>query len=705
MVLAFSVEKVVIGAVSKKNTNTYKKPTEVECNNNIDYCFDKYCFDEKTLAPNSYSKCQGTPMSTVFLNVEDCLSKRTVISELDLTTGCKDYSYNRVISLLANRDILEHQVKNTTSACQKATRLLESAKACFNTMINSSGESTVELYNRLEGLCGKNISGDDYIVNRFFHAGDYGESDITTLKNLSSIGSKVAKRENWRQIVDATLAGYTEIAELACGNEDYSLTKVNQYLLDKDKFANVKKEAGEYGRQVATSIVNYWFREMDCVNAALPQKGRYWSWHYGESPECKVVCESGYVTSANGLSCERDSSNDKSIFDNFHGLNLVTNWAAENTEQPRLVEKKKKIIITDEAIDDRDCIPTDKMTPRNDDNFTRESVCKIFFPKCYSGKTTNHGKWYCRDTMSQPGHEQFLIGPADRNYTEIYVNLTLAKIKKLFELYGNNTYRYGDGRYTLNTFVGGFLADICKNNCGRIEDEPEQEEEKEEEQEEQQKQEDTVSFCDDNRRFTEERHDISTSRGMTYYGYKGEDIDYWLEMFIVQDSDCQENQDVLRIFKTYKTSLTVEGMKSGYYYYNVRLDSIVDRFKQCVCRKPGKITAKWCSAQKNIKSFLGVVRIPKECRELAKRGNCYDKFWEIDKDLKYCGTFSNRLKCNSCKQIEFEDEITKKEEQEFLNQTNWSVPSSSSNSSPHSLPLTVIDENTLRVDIRPPQNN
>ena len=68
---------------------------------------------------------------------------------------------------------------------------------------------------------------------------------------------------NWRQVVDATLAGYTEIAELACGSEDYKLTRVNQYALDShdnSKMLALKAEAEEVGRQTANRIVNSWFK-------------------------------------------------------------------------------------------------------------------------------------------------------------------------------------------------------------------------------------------------------------------------------------------------------------------------------------------------------------------------------------------------------------------------------------------------------------
>ena len=304
---AFSATKrrVASRAVSSSKA-VYATPTQDQCNIDIDYCFNRYCFDKKTLSEGVYSKCGAEPASTILINVEDCLATRAVIKKLNLQDGCKSYSYNRVVALLNNKDVIETGLKKNTAECSKATKALQAAKKCYAAMIASDGSSSIELYNQLDSLCGFAVSGDSYMLNRFYQAGDYGDANIGALEDLRLTGQNTQKRENWRQVVDATLAGYTEIAELACGEENYKLTKVNQYALDSrsnSQMIALEAEAEEIGKQTANKIVNHWFRESDCVNSPLPVGGLYWDYKKGGNPDCKIVCREGYVIGRNSSTC------------------------------------------------------------------------------------------------------------------------------------------------------------------------------------------------------------------------------------------------------------------------------------------------------------------------------------------------------------------------------------------------------------------
>ena len=131
---------------SASNRNVvYSMPNERECNIDIDYCFNRYCFDKKSLQDGVYSKCGAEPASKILINVEDCLATRSVIKQLSFVKGCKTFTYNRIVWLLSNKDRIENGLKQNTEQCQYDTKMLQAAKLCHSIMISSDGSSSVDL--------------------------------------------------------------------------------------------------------------------------------------------------------------------------------------------------------------------------------------------------------------------------------------------------------------------------------------------------------------------------------------------------------------------------------------------------------------------------------------------------------------------------------------------------------------------------------
>lgn len=298
LVIARSTTSTKRARTLKNQVIKYPNPNQTECNTDIDYCFNRYCFDPKTLGSGVYSKCGAIPASTIITNVEPCLKTRAVIKKLDLEKGCKAYTYNRILYLLANKDTIEQGRKQNTPECSYAAKMLQAAKQCYAVMISSDGSYSPDLYNKLEELCGESVSGEKDMASRFFKAGDYGSSDLQSIKTLALSGQNTMKRENWRQVVDATLAGYTEIAEQECGKENYELTKINNFALDsRDNLSMIqmKEAAKQSGRALGDRIVGSIYRESDCKKSPLPDGGLYWRYAKGQNPDCRIVCKEGFV--------------------------------------------------------------------------------------------------------------------------------------------------------------------------------------------------------------------------------------------------------------------------------------------------------------------------------------------------------------------------------------------------------------------------
>ena len=479
--LSFSVLARTLKRKSSKTTKTttvqYQTPTEAECNVDIDYCFDNYCFDKKTLQDGTRSVCGTEPATSIIQKMDSCLATRSVIKQRDFTSGCKSYIYDRVVSLLSSKGNVEKGLAKNTKQCAKATKALQAAKNCYTAMISSDGSISLELYEKLNSLCGFAVSGDSYMLNRFYQAGDYGDSDVRTIYDLKLTGQNTMKRENWRQIVDATLAGYTEIAELACGEEDFKITKVNQYALDSrdnTQMIALKEGAKEIGKQTADRIVNSWFRESDCINSPLPEGGAYWEYTPNGNPDCKIVCQSGYAIGKNSSVCSKINEN-KWVSD-FQGLNVATNWIAENTERPLLPEvvdeteesaetEEKKIKQEEKRIDAEqadyasdNCPPSadiekrllsDPIVLTNEQIDDPRLMCAIFFDSCDIGKRTGSlfcsvgsGESYITDDdwsniRSEKKDEEHLYTGLNVEYKYYWKGLTKQKIKSMINSENN----------------------------------------------------------------------------------------------------------------------------------------------------------------------------------------------------------------------------------------------------------------------------
>ncbi|MGN0929414.1 MAG: hypothetical protein ACI4N3_02105 [Alphaproteobacteria bacterium] len=461
---------------SRRNitTTTLPAPNELECQENIDYCFNYYCFNKKTLTNGIYSRCGSESASNIVINVNDCLDTRGIIKNLNLKDGCKAYTYTSVVALLANKDNIETSIKKTTKECKEAITTLNAAKSCWAKMISHDGSIDPSLRTQLVSLCGYSISKDADMVDRFYNAGNYGDSNIGAQMDMELTGQNTQKRENWRQVVDSVLAGYTEMAELACGEEDYQITKINDYTPDnRENLAMVKAtaQADQMGRSTANRIVNSWFRETDCLNSPLPKGGLKWEYIANGAPDCRIVCLEGYEEGPTSSECVEK----KTQTITFGGF-VTSEKAVVGEPTPEPIQPQPFIPTTtaySNPFNEPDSASQTSSTsssgtcstnlPRQyyaqNSTPTASEICRIFFPNCTSGNIGSRNS-YSRETTN--GKEYFCIGKYTNNYN-YWVDLSLAEINKVF---GKSFTRFGENyNGSSSTDAGKFLYENCANYC------------------------------------------------------------------------------------------------------------------------------------------------------------------------------------------------------------------------------------------------
>ncbi len=444
--------------IVQTNTTKLATPTELDCKENIDYCFNRFCFDKKTLTNGVYSKCGTISASQIQINVEDCLDTRGIIKELDLNKGCKNYTYTYIVNLLANKDVIEKGLKKNTKECQVASKALDAAKACWAIMISHDGSIDASLKNTLNATCGYSVSGDMLMADRFYNAGNYGDANLGAQIDLQLSGQNTQKRENWRQVVDAVLVGYMELAELSCGEEDYSLTKVNNYQLDNHdnlEMIRLKSQATQVGKSMANKIVNSWFRMTDCLNSPLPLGGERWEYVEDGAPDCRLVCASGYQRGKDSSECVKIelASTD------FVGFNLGAGGKVSVGANSSIATINNNVDAGASSSSSNVSYPDNggcsKALPKLNYSQTKEGICRVFFPQC-SSSSLGTKRWYSRNTDSA---EFFCVGD-NSGFYDYHVLISMDIINSVF---GTNFVKFGNG---YSTDASLYLYQNCAKYCG-----------------------------------------------------------------------------------------------------------------------------------------------------------------------------------------------------------------------------------------------
>ncbi|MCL2439200.1 MAG: hypothetical protein FWD15_01670 [Alphaproteobacteria bacterium] len=285
-------------------------PTEAQCQQKMDYCFNEFCWGglvgERSRGTNI---CYQKGIPQIVDGVNECLKLRDAIENVSYSRTCQRWAYNYIASLKGRMPTMDAIHAQGTGECQRASRHLDAARRCYNIMMAHDGSIDPGLRARLDMACGPLGGGNDDMVERFLTAGDYGKANIGAQEDMLRTGQMTAKQSNWRQLVEAVLASYIDIAQSKCGQEDYRITRVNEYAPDDRMNLAMLREiaaAEAQGREMGNRAVNNLFRESDCLNTPLPHGGKQWYYAFGQSPDCRIICIDGWRVGKDSATCEVD---------------------------------------------------------------------------------------------------------------------------------------------------------------------------------------------------------------------------------------------------------------------------------------------------------------------------------------------------------------------------------------------------------------
>ncbi len=232
--------------------------TEAKCITKYMEALDKECYDANNVADGGvYADCNDNTMTEYFDIMDMQLSRIVGISDFkEYKEECEGYKGTALNQWLSAKTIVEESAIKGSSECVLANKKLTAAKQCYTAAIAHDGNS-FEFDDLMMLTCG------DFpdVALKFSKAGDLGLANIPQLLENYSTFQFTNKSEDWRQAVEAILAGYTYDAKQACGEETYDLLQLNEFSKDNrenlltltaDSFA--EEFGSNLGNRVSESI-------------------------------------------------------------------------------------------------------------------------------------------------------------------------------------------------------------------------------------------------------------------------------------------------------------------------------------------------------------------------------------------------------------------------------------------------------------------
>ncbi len=204
---------------------------EGECIEYFIKALDRGCYNFTDSRVGVYAECSNYS-STELLDVIDAnFSYIVPYSDAPkIYRNCQDYRSLAVGRFLQQKDVIERSARKNNPECVKAKNDLDSAKKCYTAIMASSG-SFLDPLPECDTVPGGKIK----------QAGKYGYSNlIAPAMNMMS-GQFTTKTPNWREAVEAVLAGYIMQAQTSCDEDDFSNLSLNTFTPDNQ--TNFLKEA------------------------------------------------------------------------------------------------------------------------------------------------------------------------------------------------------------------------------------------------------------------------------------------------------------------------------------------------------------------------------------------------------------------------------------------------------------------------------
>ncbi len=225
----------------KKSTKRTKSSSGTTTTNSAQYsqedcatqyikALDRECYNTNRIQNGGvYSDCSDKTMADYYDVMDMQLANVVGIQNFaTYKSKCDPYKGYALEKWLSSKGIIETSAVKGSNECITATKKLTAAKKCYTAALAHDG-NFFEFGDLMNKTCGEMQD----VAKKFSKAGDLGIGNIPQMLENYSTLQFTNKSSNWRQAVEATLAGYIYDARQACGELNYDIMELNQFTEDK----------------------------------------------------------------------------------------------------------------------------------------------------------------------------------------------------------------------------------------------------------------------------------------------------------------------------------------------------------------------------------------------------------------------------------------------------------------------------------------
>ena len=242
--------------VATSTSTSNQEQTKADCITKYIAALDKECYNMVNVNRGGvYSDCSDMTIPE-FYDAMDMQIGRIVGNDklADFIKNCTAYKGEALTQWLGAKDVIETSAVKGSEDCIFATEKLNAAKKCYTAALAHDG-NFFEFENLMKATCGNFPD----VAQKFADAGDLGLANLPKLLQNYSTLQFTSKSENWRNAVEATLAGYIYDAKAACGEDNYDIIEFNTFTPDKqENLLTIAKEnfASQFGQQLGSRTEN-----------------------------------------------------------------------------------------------------------------------------------------------------------------------------------------------------------------------------------------------------------------------------------------------------------------------------------------------------------------------------------------------------------------------------------------------------------------
>lgn len=235
---------------------TSEEETKQNCITKYIAALDLECYNSNNVNNGGvYSDCSDKTIVELY-DIMD-MQLANVVEYKDLSKyvkKCPNYKGEAISTWLAAKGVIETSAVKSSGDCIYATDKLNAAKKCYSAALAHDGN-----FFDFEKLMTANCGNFPDVASKFAKAGDLGIANIPRMLENYSTLQFTNKSENWRNAVEAVLAGYIYEAREACGEETYDIIQLNNFDPDnRENLLTIAKEsfASQFGEQLGSRTEN-----------------------------------------------------------------------------------------------------------------------------------------------------------------------------------------------------------------------------------------------------------------------------------------------------------------------------------------------------------------------------------------------------------------------------------------------------------------